>query len=180
MPDAFTFGFSNRSFEDTVRMLHAHGIERLIDIRTLPGSRHAPQYNLEILEVELPKVGIEYLHMRELGGLRKPARDSQANRGWRNASFRGYADYMQTPDFEAALERAMKLAEEMVSAFTCTEAVPWRCHRSLLADALTLRGFRISDIQSPTKTMPHRLTPFAHVEGLTLTYPAGDDQSEVS
>lgn len=172
MPDAFTFGFSDRPLEESVAMLRAHGVQRLLDIRTLPGSRHAPQYNRDNLEVALPENGIEYIHLPELGGLRKRDKASELNAGWRNPSFRGYADYMQTDAFRAALHSAIELMQEKISAFTCTEAVPWRCHRSLVADALTIRGFQLADIMSPKKAPGHRLTPFAHVDGLTITYPA--------
>lgn len=170
--DAYTFGFSNRAFEQSLAILQGHGVERLLDIRTLPGSRHAPQYNLENLEVELPKTGIEYVHLKALGGLRKPNKESQLNAAWRNASFRAYADYMQTDEFREALDHAIELMKDKVCAFTCTEAVPWRCHRSLVADALVVRGYEVADLSSPTKALPHKLTPFARVDGTTITYPA--------
>lgn len=172
--DAYTFGFSNRPWALTLKILHAYNIERLIDIRTLPGSRHAPQYNQEQLIVALPEAGIEYIHMKSLGGLRKPNKDLTVNAGWRNDSFRAYADYMQTPEFETALEQAIDLLKEKRSVFVCTEAVPWRCHRSLVADALLIRGFEIGDIFDATKCQPHRMTPHARVDGLAITYPPPD------
>lgn len=172
MVDALTFGFSNRPWEDTVAILKAHEVARVLDIRTLPGSRHAPQYNLEALEVELPKQGIDYIHLKQLGGLRKPDFSLQTNTGWRNASFRAYADYMQTPAFTDALQIAINLMKEKLSAFTCTEAVPWRCHRSLVADALEGRGYTVEDIMSLTARRPHRFTTFASWDGTALTYPA--------
>ena len=169
--DAYSYGFSNRPWEATTAILSAHQIERLVDIRTLPGSRHAPQFNLEHLQVELPKIGVEYVHMKPLGGLRKPLRGSLANAGWRNDSFRGYADYMQTPDFADALGRLIVLFGEKRTAFACTEAVFWRCHRQLVSDALTIRGFSIGHIFDPQKVQLHQLTKIAKVNGNQITYP---------
>src|SRR5215475_15340746 len=126
--DAYTMGFSTRTWEETVELLHAYAIERPIDIRTLPGSKRTPQFNLEHLRTALPEAGIEYIHMKELGGLRKPRKDS-INTEWRNEGFRGYADYMQTANFEAALDRLMNLIREKTTVYACTEAVFWRCHR---------------------------------------------------
>ena len=168
--DAYTMGFSTRTWEETVALLQAYGIQRLVDIRTLPGSKRTPQFNLQHLSVALPEAGVEYIHMKELGGLRKPRKDSR-NGGWRNDSFRGYADYMQTPSFHAAINRLEQLVRQMPSVYACTEAVFWRCHRQLVSDALVVRGFRIGHIFSPTKVEPHKLTEFAHIQGLEITYP---------
>jgi uncharacterized protein (DUF488 family) len=151
--------------------LRAHGVERLIDVRTIPRSQHNPQFNRETLAPKLRSARIGYVHMGKLGGLRHARRDS-LNTGWRNASFRGYADYMQTPEFERALQRLIKLAREKPSAIMCAEAVPWRCHRSLIADALSVRGIPVADIISASAPRSHSLTPFAKVDVLRITYPA--------
>jgi len=169
--DVFTIGFSNRSWEVTLDILQDFGIERLIDIRTLPGSRHTPQFNQENLARALPLAGIEYVHLKTLGGLRKPNRGDSKNAGWRNESFRGYADYMQTPEFARALDQLIRLLLEKRTVYACTEAVFWRCHRALVSDALQIRGYRPGHIFSPGDCRPHRLTPFARVEALQITYP---------
>jgi uncharacterized protein (DUF488 family) len=166
----FTVGHSNRSWEDFRDLLRAHGIKRVIDVRTVPRSRHNPQFSRETLSTKLRNAGIGYVHLRKLGGLRHAKPDSP-NAGWRNASFRGYADYMQTPDFETGLERMLKLAREKKSAIMCAEAVPWRCHRSLIADALSARGIPAAHIVSASKPRPHKLTSFAKVRGHQVTYP---------
>jgi uncharacterized protein (DUF488 family) len=169
--EAFSFGFSNRSWEDTLKILDAFQIRRLIDIRTLPGSRRTPQFNLEQLQTALPAAGIEYLHRRSLGGLRKPKKESTVNAAWKNDGFRGYADYMQTSEYEEALTELALLIEEKRSVFCCTEAVFWRCHRQLVADSLVVRGYRIQHILNASKAVPHRLTPFARLEGTKIAYP---------
>ena len=140
-------------------------------MRTIPRSRYNPQFNQDSLADSLKKAGLGYVHMPGLGGLRHARRDS-INVGWRNASFRGYADYMQTPEFEQSLEELIQLAEQEPVAIMCAEAVPWRCHRSLIADALLVRGIRAEDIMSPTRRQVHTLTHFAKVRGTTITYPA--------
>jgi uncharacterized protein (DUF488 family) len=152
-------------------MLKAHGVERLIDVRTMPKSRYNPQYNSEALERSLRDAHIEYQHMKALGGLRHSRKDSP-NTGWRNKSFRGYADYMQTPEFESALVALMETAAHEAVVIMCAEAVPWRCHRSLISDALTVRGCLVEHIMSATKLDPHTMTSFARVEGKSITYPA--------
>ncbi len=172
--DVFTLGFSNRSWEETVRILRSYAIERLIDIRTLPGSRHAPQFNRENLVHALPQAGLEYIHLKQLGGFRKSNSDDPLNAGWRNPSFRAYADYMQTAEFAAALEELIRLFKERRSVYVCTEAVFWRCHRSLVSDALSVHGYRPGHIFSATKCEPHRITPFARVDGVRITYPAAN------
>lgn len=169
----FTVGHSTRPIDEFIKLLQDNGIERLIDIRTIPKSRRNPQFNTEALAQSLRAAKIDYFHMKELGGLRKPLRDSP-NIGWRNASFRGYADYMQTPEFSKALDRAIELASEKPTVLMCAEAVPWRCHRSLVADALTVRGIEVPEIVSASQPQPHKLTPFARVRGREITYPAGD------
>ena len=151
-------------------MLQTHGIRQLADVRTVPRSRHNPQFSQENLPASLQAAGIRYQHFPALGGLRKPRPDS-INMGWRNASFRGYADYMQTPGFEQALLELIELANHAPTAIMCAEAVPWRCHRSLLGDALLIRSIPVLDIMNANEAKPHSLTPFAHVDGLQVTYP---------
>ena len=165
-----TIGHSTRPIEDFVHLLSAHGVKRLVDVRTVPRSRHNPQFNKDSLPKALRSAGIAYTHMPGLGGLRHPRKDS-INLGWRNAGFRGFADYMQTLEFQQALQNLIAMAEKERVAIMCAEAVPWRCHRSLIADALLVRGVRVEEISSLTRTQPHRLTPFAHVFGTEVTYP---------
>jgi len=173
----FTIGHSTRFIAEFLDLLQARGIRQLLDIRTIPKSRRNPQFNTDALAASLAAAKIAYVHMKELGGLRHPARDS-INLGWRNASFRGYADYMQTPAFAKALDRAIDLAEKKPTALMCAEAVPWRCHRSLVADALLIRGIRVLEIISSAEPKEHTLTPFAVVRGNHITYPR--DQASLS
>ena len=168
-----TIGHSTRSIELFIEMLRAHGVKRLVDVRTIPRSRTNPQFNRESLAQSLDKAGIGYTHLAELGGLRHARKDS-GNTGWRNASFRGYADYMQTAEFEAALKSLIEAAKREQVTIMCAEAVPWRCHRSLIGDALKVRGIAVEDIMSATRTQSHELTSFAKVEGTQVTYPAAD------
>jgi uncharacterized protein (DUF488 family) len=175
--EVYTLGFSNRTWEKTLEILASFAIERLIDVRTLPGSRHTPQFNQDQLESALPRAGVEYFHMRSLGGLRKAGRGAAAaTAGWRNAGFRGYAEYMQTPAFEAALDELVRLFSEQRSVYCCTEAVFWRCHRALLSDALAARGFSVGHIFDARKVEPHRITSFARINGSRVTYPIPDDE----
>jgi uncharacterized protein (DUF488 family) len=167
----FTIGHSTRTFNQFLELLQAHGVERVIDIRTIPRSRRNPQYSLDTLGPALEAAGIKYVHLKELGGLRRPKPDSR-NVGWRNASFRGYADYMATPEFEIALSHAIKLSQVKPSALMCAEAVPWRCHRSLVGDALAARKFTVKHIMSAKLANGHELTPFAQVRGEKVTYPS--------
>ena len=167
-----TIGHSTRPLDDFIDLLQAHAVTRVVDVRTIPRSRHNPQFSQNSLPDSLKKAGLGYVHLPELGGLRHAKRDS-INVGWRNASFRGYADYMQTPEFERGLEELIKFAKQEQIAIMCAEAVPWRCHRSLIADALLVRGIRTEDIMSPTRRQVHTLTRFAKVRGTTITYPAG-------
>jgi len=165
-----TIGHSTRPLEEFAALLRANGVQRVLDVRTVPRSRHNPQYNLDVLPDALSAFGIDYSHLAGLGGLRHARRDS-VNTGWRNLSFRGYADYMQGAEFAACLDQAIALARRQRCALMCAEAVPWRCHRSLIADALLLRGIRVDDIIDAHPRKPHRLTPWARADGLVLTYP---------
>jgi uncharacterized protein (DUF488 family) len=166
-----TVGQSTRTLEQFLELLKAHGVQRVVDVRTVPKSRRNPQFGQDALPGSLGQAGIGYTHMPALGGLRR-ARPDSPNLGWRNASFRGYADHMQTPQFAQALQEVIDLAGKERIALMCAEAVPWRCHRSLIADALLVRGIAAEDIASPTRRSPHRLTPFARVQGTGITYPA--------
>jgi uncharacterized protein (DUF488 family) len=170
LPIVLTTGHSTRTLAEFIRLLQAHGATRIVDVRTVPRSRHNPQFNKDSLPRALKKAGIAYIHLPGLGGLRHANRDS-LNIGWRNASFRGYADYMQTPEFEQSLQELVRLANQGRIALMCAEAVPWRCHRSLIADALLVRGIRTEDIMSPTRRTAHTLTPFAKVRGTRVKYP---------
>jgi uncharacterized protein (DUF488 family) len=166
----FTVGHSTLPIESFLALLAAYGIEQLADVRTVPRSRRNPQFNAEALRESLKNAGTVYVPLRELGGLRKPRADSP-NTGWRNESFRGYADYMQTDEFGAALARLAALSAQRRTAIMCAEALPWRCHRSLIADALAVRGIGVMEILSETSYRDHELTPFARVSGTAVTYP---------
>ena len=173
----YTIGHSTRSLEELVELLQANGVDLLADVRTAPGSRRLPHFARASLAAELPKQGIAYVHLSELGGLRRPRRDS-VNTGWRNESFRGYADYMSTDAFAEGIDRLLVLAGHHRVAIMCAEAVPWRCHRSLIGDALLVRGVEVLDIVGPGKPRPHALTPFAVVREAEITYPS--PQSELA
>lgn len=167
----YTVGHSTRALDEFVRLLQAHGVSHLVDVRTIPRSRHNPQFNRETLPAALAEAGIGYVHVPELGGRRRPRPDSP-NSGWRNASFRGYADYMQTPAFAEGLHTLLDMTHAGGGlAIMCAEVVPWRCHRSLIADALTLRGVRVRHLIGADAARPHILTPWARVDGTALTYP---------
>jgi uncharacterized protein (DUF488 family) len=167
----YTIGHSTRTRDELVDALRSVGVRLLVDIRTIPRSRHAPQFNRETLSRSLPRRGLRYVHLAALGGLRKPRPDSR-NEGWRNASFRGFADYMETPEFTAGLrDLRARAREEGPAAIMCAEAVPWRCHRSLVADALIARGDAVFHIMGPGRATPHALTPWAQVEGGRVCYP---------
>lgn len=166
-----TIGHSTRTLDDLVEALRSFGVRSLVDIRTVPRSRHTPQFNRKALSRRLPRRGIRYRHLPGLGGLRKPRADS-TNTAWRNASFRGFADYMETPEFAASLRELRALAREAGPvAVMCAEAVPWRCHRSLVADALVARGDEVLHIMGRAKAHPHALTPWARVQGRRVSYP---------
>jgi uncharacterized protein (DUF488 family) len=165
----YTIGHSTRGINEFVALLERSRIERLIDVRAFPGSRRHPHFNREALARALPTRGIEYLHRPALGGRRRPRPDAPPS-AWRNESFRGYADYMRTPEFHRALDELIALAAERRTAIMCSEAVPWRCHRTLIADALTARGGDVEHILD-AKTSPHVLTSFAVVGDGEVTYP---------
>jgi uncharacterized protein (DUF488 family) len=166
-----TIGHSNHSIDEFLALLKSHNVKRLVDVRTIPKSRHNPQFNRDSLAASVRAAHIAYTHLPKLGGLRNSRADS-INTGWNNSSFRGFADYMQTPEFTAALARLEKLARSKLCAIMCAEAVPWRCHRSLIADALTVHGHAVKHIMTPTRANLHNLTPFARVRGKRITYPA--------
>ena len=170
----WTLGHSTRPIDEFIVLLRAHQISLLVDVRTVPRSRYNPQFNRGTLAQSLRDAGLQYRHLPELGGLRKPKKDS-INDGWRNTSFRGYADYMQTEEFHSAIEALMAAGSQEKTTVMCAEAVPWRCHRSLIADALVSRGWDVRHIMSPEKATPHVLTSFAHFEKGTLTYPKPTD-----
>ncbi len=155
-----TIGHSTHPIDEFIALLKEYGIEQLVDVRTVPKSRHVPQFNSEALASALNKQGIAYVHLKTLGGLRHAKKDS-VNTGWRNASFRGYADYMATAEFAQGMDRLVYLAKA------------WRCHRSLVGDALLVRGVAVEDIMSATSVRPHKLTEFAKVDGKQIAYPAG-------
>jgi len=166
----FTLGHSTLPIASFIAVLEAYGIERLVDIRTIPRSPHNPQFNDTALAKSLKAQCVEYVHLKALGGLRRPRKDS-LNTGWRNESFRGFADYMQTEEFEGALSVLIRMSRERRVAIMCAEAVPWRCHRSLVADALSVRGVPVVEILSESNWRMHELTRFAQVEGVRITYP---------
>jgi uncharacterized protein (DUF488 family) len=172
-----TIGHSTRTIEEFLSILKAHGVERLVDVRSIPKSRRVPQFNSDALAASLRPQGIEYVHIKNLGGLRHAKKDS-VNLGWRNASFRGYADYMASDGFRDGLEQLLELASAKRTAIMCAEAVPWRCHRSLIGDALLVRGVNVEDIMSATSARPHEMTPFARVSGLNIVYPAELQQAK--
>ena len=170
MLTVLTIGHSTRTWKAFLELLRAHRVKRVIDVRSIPRSRHNPQFNRETLPPKLRAARIGYVHLRRLGGLRHARRDSP-NMGWHNTSFRGFADYMQTSEFETGLQRLIKLARQKRSAIMCAEAVPWRCHRSLIADALIVRGIRVEDIMSKKRSPAHSLTSFGRVRCDHITYP---------
>jgi len=174
----FTIGHSTRSTESFIGLLRDNGVEALVDVRTIPRSRHNPQYESDALKRNLRRSGIEYVWMKELGGLRRPRQDSE-NLGWRNASFRGFADYMQTEDFDNALGKLIRVASEKPTCVMCAEAVPWRCHRSLIADSLSVRGFDVLHIIGAGQPRQHILTRFAVARGGKVSYPQPEDEREI-
>jgi uncharacterized protein (DUF488 family) len=169
-PAVLTIGHSTRSLEEFIALLGAHGVRHLMDVRTVPRSRHNPQFNRDTLPASLEPAGIGYSHVPALGGLRR-AHPQSINVGWRNASFRGYADHMQTPEFSKNITSLIERALRGRVAIMCAEAVPWRCHRSLIADALLARGVPVGEIASASRIVPHALTSFAKVDGTRVTYP---------
>ncbi len=165
----FTIGHSTRASDELFALLRQHDVRTLIDIRTVPKSRHNPQFGVDVLRESSDRAGVRYVHLPALGGLRHARKDSP-NTGWKNASFRGYADFMQSDEFAAGVDEVLDMAREGPVAVMCAEAVPWRCHRSLVADALLVRGVRAQHILGPGPTRPHELTRFACVEGARITY----------
>jgi uncharacterized protein (DUF488 family) len=166
----FTVGHSTHSLDEFLHLLQHYQITLLVDVRTIPRSRHNPQFNLEALSTFLHSHHISYLHLKQLGGLRH-ARKHSVNTGWDNASFRGFADYMQTPEFEQGLQLLMEKARDLTTAVMCAESVPWRCHRSLIADALTSRGIEVNHILTITHSKIHTLSSMAKMQGVHITYP---------
>jgi len=170
MNNIYTIGHSTRPLEGFIGILRFYGIEIVVDVRTIAASRHNPQYNEEELRRSLSREGIEYIHFKGLGGLRHTTKAS-INTAWRNASFRGFADYMQTPEFEESLDQLIEIAREKRAVIMCAESVPWRCHRSLIGDALLNRNIEVMDILSEKVSRPHTLTHFAKIDGRKITYP---------
>jgi uncharacterized protein (DUF488 family) len=166
----YTVGHSTRSLEEFIALLRSYDIEMVVDVRTIPRSRHNPQFNEDTLSEALERQAIRYRHMRGLGGLRHAAKES-INTAWENPSFRGYADYMQTPAFSENVDELVRISREKQTVIMCAEALPWRCHRSLIGDALVVRGIAVEDILNEKTSRPHKLIPFARVDGKTITYP---------
>lgn len=169
-PVVMSIGHSKRTIDEFIHLLQLYAVTLVVDVRRIPRSKHNPQFNKDELPAFLKTTGIGYIHMRELGGLRHTSRNSQ-NMAWRNVSFRGYADYMQTPQFQEAIEKLVLLARKDQTALMCAEAVPWRCHRTLIEDALLIRGIPCEDIISPARHYAHSLTSFAEVNGTHIIYP---------
>jgi uncharacterized protein (DUF488 family) len=165
-----TVGHSTRPLAEFIALLKAHSVAQLIDVRTVPRSRHNPQFDRETLPAALAADGIGYEHVAGLGGFRR-THPGSLNTGWRNNSFRGYADYMQTPEFAQHLAELIARATRERIVLMCAEAVPWRCHRSLIADALVVHGLHVEEIISGTRRQVHALTSFARVSGTVITYP---------
>ena len=170
----FTLGYSNRPFDQFLTLLKVNRIDILVDVRTIPKSRHRPEFNIDSLPVELEAAGISYVHMKGLGGLRKPLGNS-VNSGWIDESFRGFADYMQTDQFRNTLADMQDLVRKNRVAIMCAEGNPFSCHRSLIADAMLVRGYRVYEITSGTRLSIHKLTPFAEVSGENITYGGKSD-----
>ena len=175
MGTIYTIGHSTRPFEDFLAVLRSFGIVAVADVRLIPKSRRHPHFVAEFLAENLPKRGIEYLPFKHLGGRRRPRKDSR-NAGWRNESFRGYADFTETPEFAAALDELMAAATRRPTTTMCAEAVPWRCHRSLISDALIVRGWNVMDVMNVGKATPHKLPKFARAEGTDVWYPPEEPQ----
>lgn len=170
----FTIGHSTHPMEEFLELLKVHQIEQIVDVRSIPKSRHTPQFNLDVFPASLQQAGIDYVHLAKLGG-RRYSRKGSLNTGWRNASFRGYADYMAKPEFAEGLEELIAIARSRRAAILCAEAVPWRCHRSMIGDAMTVKGWTVLDIISHHAPAEHKLTPFLRVVDGQLTYPAPEE-----
>jgi len=173
----FTIGHSTHPIDEFIKILRSFEIGLVVDVRTISKSRHNPQFNQDELDRELPTHDIGYIHLKELGGLRHTTKTS-INTGWRNSSFRGFADYMQTEEFATGLETLIELGLKKRTAIMCAEAVPWRCHRSLISDALMAHGISVEDIMSEKTSKSHKMTPWAKVDGVTITYPETNKETE--
>jgi uncharacterized protein (DUF488 family) len=165
----WSIGHSTRAIDELIAILQSFRIQMLADIRTYPGSGRYPQFNKEALEISLPKYGINYIHLKELGGRRK-ANPHSVNIAWRNDAFRGYADYMETGDFKKGINDLQELADKERTAYMCSEAVWWRCHRSLVSDYLKSIGWTVLHIMDKQKTAEHPFTSPAHIINGVLTY----------
>lgn len=175
----YSIGHSTREIDDFISILKRYEIKRLMDIRSFPYSKYVTQYNTEALAYSLITNDIDYVHFPVLGGKRKKVTDESINLGWRNKSFRNFADYMQTRDFEEGIKALIEIAQIDTTCIMCTECVPWKCHRSLVSDSLLVRGVRVIDILSIDKTQEHKLTVFAKINNLTVFYPEGDNTASI-
>lgn len=173
----YTIGHSTHTIDEFINILHAFEIELVVDVRSIPGSRHNPQFNQKELEQDLQRHDIAYIHIKDLGGLRHTTKAS-VNTAWKNSSFRGFADHMQTEEFQTGIEKLIELATKKQTVIMCAEAVPWRCHRSLIGDALVVRDIQVEDIMSEKTSKPHQLTPWAKADGVTITYPETGQSTE--
>lgn len=178
MTKLFTIGHSTREIDEFIELLTSHAITQLVDIRTIPKSRHNPQYGQAELKKSLNKSGIQYVYLKELGGLR-PAAKNSVNDAWRNKSFRNYADYMQSDEFKQGLDELIKFSQKATTAIMCAEAVPWRCHRGLVSDALLLHNMSVDEIIGSGNTRPHTLTSFSITDGTDITYPKSALKEEI-
>lgn len=174
----YTIGHSTHSIEEFIALLKEHGIEHLVDVRSIPKSRHVPQFNSDVFAPALAKAGIGYTHLKALGG-RRYSRKGSINTGWRNASFRGYADYMGTAEFAEGLQELTRIAKGQRAAIMCAEAVPWRCHRSMIGDAMLVRGWKVLDIVSAKPPTEHKVTPFLKLVDGQITYPDPNASGEL-
>jgi len=165
-----TIGHSTRTLEEFVQLIEVYGLTLVVDVRTVPRSRHNPHFNKETLPTSLKHYGVRYIHMPEIGGLRHPKHES-VNTAWKNSGFRGYADYMQTQEFAVSLLKIVALARENRLALMCAEALPWRCHRNLISDALVVRNLKVEHIIGKDSVINHELNSLAQVEGTKITYP---------
>ncbi|HYX33653.1 MAG TPA: DUF488 domain-containing protein [Oligoflexus sp.] len=175
----YSIGHSDRTLEDLVELLQTRAITLVADVRKMPRSRTNPQFNLEMLQKDLPSVGISYVHLPRLTGLRKAGKSISSSNGWRNKSFKAYADYMESSEFSAGLDELLTIAQQSTVAVMCSEAVWWRCHRRLIADALVVRGVDVRHILSKAPAKSHQLTEIAHVEAGQLSYPEQPGVSDV-
>jgi uncharacterized protein (DUF488 family) len=166
----YTIGHSTHPFREFVELLHARRIDQLADVRAHPGSRRLPWFNRDVLAKELPVHRCAYVHLPQLGGRRRSSADGP-NQGWHVAPFRGYADHMSTPEFAAGLQALEALAADRTTAVMCAEGLWWRCHRRLIADALTTRGWRVVHIGPRGEMTEHQVTPFADTSSGAITYP---------